>query len=65
MPEKTTRRTYSAEELQRLRVSCSQPKLREAIEELDGEDADLVKGTICHPRINLRHHLLSSVLNCT
>jgi hypothetical protein len=47
--KKVTRRVYSAEELQRLRAQCSQPKLREAIEELDGEDAELVKGTICHP----------------
>ena len=41
---KPPRRVYSAEQLQRLRASCSQPKLREAIEELDGEDAELVKG---------------------
>ena len=56
--EKTTRRVYSAEELQRLRVSCSQPKLREAIEELDGEDAELVKGIICHsctPELTHKH----------
>jgi hypothetical protein len=46
---KTTRRVYSAEELHRLRASCSQPKLREAIEEHDGEDAELVKGMVCHP----------------
>jgi hypothetical protein len=47
--EKSNRRVYSAEELQRLRVSCSQPKLREAIEELDGDDAELVKGTDLPP----------------
>lgn len=47
--DKTTRRVYSAEELHRLRASCSQPKLREAIEEHDGEDAELVKGKVCHP----------------
>lgn len=41
-----TRRVYSAEELHRLRLSCSQPKLREAIEEHDGEDAELVKGKV-------------------
>lgn len=46
--DKTTRRVYSAEELHRLRASCSQPKLREAIEEHEGEDAELVKGIICH-----------------
>lgn len=43
---KGTRRVYSADQLQRLRASCSQPKLREAIEQLDGEDAELVKGII-------------------
>ena len=42
--EKVTRRVYSAEELHRLRGSCSQPKLHEAIEEHDGDDAELVKG---------------------
>lgn len=42
--DKTTRRVYSAEKLYRLRGTCSQPKLREAIEEHDGEDAELVKG---------------------
>jgi hypothetical protein len=41
---KSARRTYSAEELQRLRFRVSQPRLREAIEEHDGEDAELVKG---------------------
>ncbi|KAF2482871.1 hypothetical protein BDY17DRAFT_136638 [Neohortaea acidophila] len=41
--EQVTRRVYSAEQLYRLRVSCSQPKLREAIEDNDGEDAELVK----------------------
>lgn len=42
--DKTTRRVYSADELHRLRATCSQPKLREAIEEHEGEDAELVKG---------------------
>ena len=41
---KTTRRVYSADELHSLRTTCSQPKLREAIEENEVEDADLVKG---------------------
>lgn len=41
---KSTRRVYSAEELYRLRGTSSQPKLREAIEEHEGEDAELVKG---------------------
>jgi len=43
--QKSTRRVYSAEQLHRLRGTCSQPKLSEAIEEHDGEDAELVKGT--------------------
>jgi hypothetical protein len=38
------RRIYSAEELHRLRNTDSQPKLREAIEEHDGEEAELIKG---------------------
>ena len=38
------RRVYSAEYLHKLRGSSSQPKLCEAIEERDGEDAELVKG---------------------
>jgi hypothetical protein len=42
--DKTARRVYSAEQLHRLRASFSAPKLREAIEEHDGEDAELVKG---------------------
>ena len=46
--QQVTRRVYSAEELHRLRGSCSQQKLREAIEEHDGEDAELVKGKVCH-----------------
>lgn len=46
--DKVSRRVYSAEELHRLRSSCSQPKLWEAIEKHDSEDAELVKGTICH-----------------
>ncbi|KAM0717113.1 hypothetical protein Q7P37_006965 [Cladosporium fusiforme] len=41
--EKAARRVYSAEQLHRLRASSSAPKLREAIEEHDGEDAELVK----------------------
>lgn len=43
--DRTTRRVYSAEQLHKLRASCSAPKLREAIEEHDSEDAELVKGT--------------------
>lgn len=42
---RTNRRVYSAEELHRLRGTTSQPKLREAIEAHDGDDAELVKGT--------------------
>jgi hypothetical protein len=42
--ERTTRRVYSAEQLHKLRASFSAPKLREAIEEHDHEDAELVKG---------------------
>ena len=42
----TARGTYSAQELHRLRATCSQPKLREAIEKHEGEDADLVKGSL-------------------
>jgi hypothetical protein len=45
MADRTTRRVYSAEQLHKLRGSFSAPKLREAIEEHDGEDAELVKGT--------------------
>ena len=41
---RSTRRVYSAEELHQLRNTVSQPKLREAIEEHDAEDAELVKG---------------------
>jgi len=44
--DKTTRRVYSAEQLHKLRGSFSAPKLREAIEEHDGEDAELVKGIL-------------------
>ena len=44
--DRTTRRVYPAEQLHRLRGSFSAPKLREAIEEHDGEDAELVKGTL-------------------
>ncbi|CAK4031431.1 Hypothetical predicted protein [Lecanosticta acicola] len=40
---KVTRKVYSAEELHRLRGSQSQPKLHEAIEEHEGEDAEIVK----------------------
>lgn len=47
---KSNRRVYSAEELHRLRSTVSYPdRLREAIEEHDGEDAELVKGKIFHP----------------
>lgn len=46
MADRTTRRVYSAEQLHKLRGSFSAPKLREAIEEHDGEDAELVKGTV-------------------
>lgn len=51
---KTARRVYSAEELHRLRGSSSAPKLSEAIEEHDGEDAELVKGKseYSHPCIS-------------
>jgi hypothetical protein len=41
----TARRVYSAQELHRLRDSSSQPRLHEAIEQHDGEDAEIVKGT--------------------
>lgn len=41
-----TRRVYSAEELHRLRNTQSQPKLSEAIEEHESEDAELVKGMV-------------------
>ena len=55
---KTTRKVYSAEELHRLRGSQSQPKLQEAIEEKDGEDAEIVKGMSCrfagHCHVKLR-----------
>lgn len=46
-PDTSTRRVYSAEQLQRLRSTASQPalNLKEAIEERDGDDAELVKGT--------------------
>ena len=47
MTDKSTRRVYSAEELHRLRGTCSQPKLREAIEEHEDEDVELVKGKLC------------------
>ncbi|KAK5696679.1 hypothetical protein LTR97_007983 [Elasticomyces elasticus] len=43
MVSRPTRRVYSAEELHRLRGTTSQPKLCEAIEEHDGDDAELVK----------------------
>ncbi|KAF1821579.1 uncharacterized protein K489DRAFT_432530 [Dissoconium aciculare CBS 342.82] len=39
----TARRVYSAQELHRLRDSSSQPRLHEAIEQHDGEDAEIVK----------------------
>jgi hypothetical protein len=40
----TARRVYSAQELHHLRDSSSQPKLREAIEQHDVGDAEVVKG---------------------
>ncbi|EMC91900.1 hypothetical protein BAUCODRAFT_309568 [Baudoinia panamericana UAMH 10762] len=43
IPNRATRRVYSLEELHRLRGTVSQPRLREAMEEHDGEDAELVK----------------------
>lgn len=48
--ERSNRRVYSAEHLRRLRSTASQPtlQLHEAIEEHDADDAELVKGTICH-----------------
>ena len=48
---KSTRKVYSAEELHRLRGSQSQPKLKEAIEEKDGEDAEIVKGMSCESTV--------------
>ncbi|KAK5109001.1 hypothetical protein LTR62_007635 [Meristemomyces frigidus] len=48
MAPKATRRVYSAEQLQRLRGASSQPKLHEAIDEHDGEDAELVKESSEH-----------------
>lgn len=44
--EKSTRRVYSAEMLHRLRSTASQPTLhlKEAIEENDDGDAELIKG---------------------
>ena len=52
--DKTARRVYSADELHRLRSSQSVPKLQEAIEEHDGEDADLIKGSLAwRPTIGL------------
>jgi hypothetical protein len=47
--DRTTRRVYSAEQLHKLRGSFSAPKLREAIEEHDSEDAELVKGMSLSP----------------
>lgn len=44
--DRTTRRVYSTEQLHKLRGSFSAPKLREAIEEHDREDAELVKGSL-------------------
>ncbi|KAK3117574.1 hypothetical protein LTR53_000899 [Teratosphaeriaceae sp. CCFEE 6253] len=46
MVTKPSRHVYSAEELHRLRDTKSQPKLCEAIEEHDGDDAELVKATL-------------------
>ncbi|KAF2208962.1 hypothetical protein CERZMDRAFT_87355 [Cercospora zeae-maydis SCOH1-5] len=47
---KSTRRVYSAEELHRLRNTQSQPKLSEAIEEHEGEDAELIKAHLARVR---------------
>ncbi|KAF2860963.1 hypothetical protein K470DRAFT_215944, partial [Piedraia hortae CBS 480.64] len=38
-----TRRTYSAEELRKLKSRMSEPRLSETIDELDGDDAEIVK----------------------
>ncbi|GAB7361597.1 hypothetical protein MBLNU230_g1649t1 [Neophaeotheca triangularis] len=43
IPQKSERRVYSAELLNRLRATVSQPKLSEAIEQYGGEDAELLK----------------------
>jgi len=61
--DKTARRVYSAEQLHRLRASFSAPKLREAIEEHDGEDAELVKGVSSSCSQN--PHPVPSAVNCT
>ena len=55
--DRTTRRVYSAEQLHKLRGSFSAPKLREAIEEHDGEDAELVKGTLLQLSLRLLFRL--------
>lgn len=55
--DRTTRRVYSAEQLHKLRGSFSAPKLREAIEEHDGEDAELVKGTLLQLSLRLLSRL--------
>lgn len=47
---RSTRRVYSAEQLHRLRNTQSQPKLSEAIEQHESEDAELVKGMIALER---------------
>jgi len=55
--DRTTRRVYSAEQLHKLRGSFSAPKLREAIEEHDGEDAELVKGILLQLSLRLLFRL--------
>lgn len=62
--DKSTRRVYSAEELYRLRGSCSQPKLREAIEEHEGEDAELVKGEFATSCTSVVHSWHSNITAC-
>lgn len=62
--EKTARRVYSAEQLHRLRATSSAPKLHEAIEEHDGEDADLVKGIRFSIRSHIRFALCIALRHC-
>lgn len=57
MPQRATRRVYSAEELHSLRGSCSAPKLFEAIDEHVSEDAELVKGMPYRPPSCTLHYL--------
>lgn len=62
--EKTARRVYSAEQLHRLRATSSAPKLHEAIEEHDGEDADLVKGIRCSVPFQIHPSLCIALRHC-